>query len=183
MLTLNKDQFLGMMTNEYLDQMKPVAASEPHCRRLTFSTGRLMSPIPAITRPCKIGQVVSKWFDEQPWECLPIWRGGTKKTRFLARLDAPKEVAIWKERTYRKRWWLCDTRLKGPLYPREGKAAECDRKTLVTNARVSIRSLLPKETGNRSVIQREITEKLEVRRFQGLSLGIHKKQGGFVCQY
>lgn len=50
-LTLKRDQFLGMMTKEYRDQMNPVAAKAPDCLMLTFSTGRFMSPIPANTKP------------------------------------------------------------------------------------------------------------------------------------
>jgi len=50
--TLNKDQFLGMITNEYRAQMKPVAARAPDWRMLTVSTGLCKSPIPARTKPC-----------------------------------------------------------------------------------------------------------------------------------
>lgn len=48
--TLNRFQFLGMITNEYLDQIQPVAAKAPDCDADNFSAGRAISPIPAITR-------------------------------------------------------------------------------------------------------------------------------------
>lgn len=51
-LTLNKLQFLGIITREYLDQMHPVIARESDCETLSLSAGRVKSPIPAITRPC-----------------------------------------------------------------------------------------------------------------------------------
>ena len=50
-LTLNKLQFFGMMTSEYLDQIQPVAARERLCDMLSLSAGRCKSPIPAITNP------------------------------------------------------------------------------------------------------------------------------------
>ena len=50
-LTLNKLQFFGMITNEYLAHMTPVAANDPDCETLKVSTGRDKSPIPATTKP------------------------------------------------------------------------------------------------------------------------------------
>lgn len=52
-LTLNKLQFLGIITNEYRDHMIPVAAKAEHCDMLNFSAGRVISPIPAMTKPWK----------------------------------------------------------------------------------------------------------------------------------
>lgn len=50
-LTLNKLQFFGIITNEYLDQIVPVAAKDKHCDTLSLSAGLVKSPIPAITSP------------------------------------------------------------------------------------------------------------------------------------
>lgn len=50
-LTLNKLQFFGIMTREYLDHTIPVAASDEHWDMLSLSAGRVMSPILAITKP------------------------------------------------------------------------------------------------------------------------------------
>lgn len=49
-LTLNRFQFFGMITKEYLDQIAPVAVREADCETLILSAGRVRSPIPAITR-------------------------------------------------------------------------------------------------------------------------------------
>lgn len=51
MLTLNKLQFFGIITREYLAQIQPVAAKEADWDTLKVSAGRVRSPIPAITRP------------------------------------------------------------------------------------------------------------------------------------
>ena len=50
MFTANKSQFLGVITSEYRDHMKPVAVRAVDWVVLSFSTGRAMSAIPAITR-------------------------------------------------------------------------------------------------------------------------------------
>jgi len=50
-LTANRFQFFGMMTKEYLDQIRPVAVSTADWERLSFSAGRVISASPAPTRP------------------------------------------------------------------------------------------------------------------------------------
>jgi len=40
-----------MMTSEYRDHTIPVAANAELCDMLIFSAGRVISPIPAITKP------------------------------------------------------------------------------------------------------------------------------------
>lgn len=51
-LTANNDQFLGIMTSEYLDQMKPVAAKLADCDTDNLSGGLdTKSLSPAKTRP------------------------------------------------------------------------------------------------------------------------------------
>lgn len=50
-LTQNRFQFFGIMTNEYLDQIRPVAVSTPDWEVLSFSAGRVISAKPATTRP------------------------------------------------------------------------------------------------------------------------------------
>lgn len=50
-LTLNKLQFFGFITREYLDQIRPVAARADDWAILSFSAGRVKSPIPANTKP------------------------------------------------------------------------------------------------------------------------------------
>lgn len=49
MLTLNRFQFFGVMTNEYLDHIRPVAASAPDCLTLSLWAGLVTSASPAIT--------------------------------------------------------------------------------------------------------------------------------------
>lgn len=49
-LTLNRFQFFGIITREYLDQIAPVAVREADCETLILSAGRAKSPMPAITR-------------------------------------------------------------------------------------------------------------------------------------
>jgi hypothetical protein len=49
-LTLNRFQFFGVMTREYLDQIVPVAASAPDCFKLSLWAGLFTSAMPAITR-------------------------------------------------------------------------------------------------------------------------------------
>lgn len=51
-LTLQRLQFLGMMTRDQRAQMKPVAARAPDWVILNLSTGRSKSLILATTRPC-----------------------------------------------------------------------------------------------------------------------------------
>ena len=46
-LTLNKFQFFGVMTREYLDHIIPVAASAPDCLTLSLWAGLLASASPA----------------------------------------------------------------------------------------------------------------------------------------
>jgi len=50
-LTANRFQFFGIMTKEYLDQIRPVAVSTADWERLSFSAGRVISASPAPTRP------------------------------------------------------------------------------------------------------------------------------------
>lgn len=50
-LTQNRFQFFGIMTSEYLDQIRPVAVSTADWEVLSFSAGRVISAKPAPTRP------------------------------------------------------------------------------------------------------------------------------------
>lgn len=49
--TANRLQFLGIITREYLDQIRPVAINTADCAVLSFSAGLVISAIPAHTKP------------------------------------------------------------------------------------------------------------------------------------
>lgn len=50
-----------MMTSEYRDHTIPVAANAEHWDMLIFSAGRVISPMPAITKPYKSILLQLKW--------------------------------------------------------------------------------------------------------------------------
>lgn len=49
-LTAKRLKFFGIIIREYRDQIMPVIARELHWRTDNFSTGRFISPNPAITK-------------------------------------------------------------------------------------------------------------------------------------
>lgn len=83
-LTLNKLQFLGIITNEYRDHMIPVAAKAEHCDMLNFSAGRVISPIPAMTKPWKNLELqLNERLKQKPQINLTHLKAGAQKKMVL----------------------------------------------------------------------------------------------------
>lgn len=77
-LTQNRFQFFGMMTNEYLDQIRPVAVSTADWEVLSFSAGRVISAKPAATRPhLNIGAQKKTVFGPAGWLYIGLSLAGS----------------------------------------------------------------------------------------------------------
>lgn len=77
--TLNRLQFFGMMTREYLDQIRPVAANAAVWGILIASAGRCRSAIPAMTNPYEQAITLNSKFGRNLIEFTHLKHGAQKK--------------------------------------------------------------------------------------------------------